>query len=461
MGVLYTVLMFIVAISILVAVHEFGHYWVARRLGVKVLRFSIGMGKPLLIKRAGADQTEYVISALPLGGYVKMLGEHDDDVPEHERHRAFNRQPVWKRMAIVSAGPLFNFLFAILAYWVLYVTGVSGIRPVIGEIIPESAAARAGLQSQMEIVGINGKNTPSWEEVLMQMLPAAVDKQAISLTARSNQSYESTYQLDFSSLDLDRDLQDPFKAAGFTPYRIPIPPVIDGVEPGKPAEKAGLQKGDRILKINDHEVKDFLDIAPYLQTHCKESVTVTFERAGEIRTVNIDNYIDSKHGMARYVLGINKDLSAYVLPESYRVNYSLSPWQAIHRSMERTADLSVMSLKLLWKIVTLEFSFRNVGSVIQIANAAGRSASMGFERFLVFLALVSISLGIMNLLPIPILDGGHLLFYIVESVTGRPVSERVEVIGQKIGMFLLMMLMMLAFYNDIMRMFVPEECPRF
>ncbi len=467
LSLLYTGVMFIIAISILVAVHEFGHFWVAKRLGVKVLRYSIGIGKPIWTWRAGKDQIEYAISALPLGGYVKMLDEREGDVTEEDLPRAFNRQKVWKRFAIVVAGPLFNFIFAIFAYWMLFVVGVNGIKPVIAEIIPNTPAASAGISPGGEIISVNGNVTPSWEEVMMQLWPVLVDKDPLTITVKPENAFTKEYSLDIEALKLERDLQDPIKAVGISPFgRIAIPPTIDKVVTGMPAAQAGLKSGDRIVKFNDVAINDWNEITPYLQKHCSEPITITYERDGKLNTTQFTTKIETQNGVARAMLGISPKIPEIAEKDKpLPVVYALSPWHALVRAVERTGDMSLMSMKLLGKIVTLEFSFRNIGGVVQIASAAGRSASMGYERFMMFLALVSISLGIMNLLPVPVLDGGHLLFYVIEIFTGKPVSERVEMIGQKIGIMLLMLLMMLAFYNDIMRMIVPgyglDECPRF
>jgi regulator of sigma E protease len=457
--VLFTILMFIVAISVLVAVHEFGHFWVAKKLGVKVLRFSIGFGKPLLLKRAGSDQTEYVIASIPLGGYVKMLDEREGEVAEQDLPRAFNRQPIWKRTAIVAAGPVFNFIFAIIAYWILYITGVSGLKPIIGEVLPNTPAAYAGLKADEEIVSIAGNTTPSWEEVLLNVLPVIVNQSDFTLETQDKSGVISQHTLNLSKVNLNRDLSNPLKTIGLLHKQIAIPPIIGAVEPGKPAAKAGLQKGDKILMLNDAVIHDWRQISEYMQLNRDQPVRITYERNGVVAMVSAENYVAHDNGMAYVRIGmINdapKDNNYEEKMKSQSVVYTLPILQALSRSIDRTEAMSLLTLKLMWKIVTLEFSFRNVGSVIQIAQAAGQSAKLGYERFIIFLAMISISLGVMNLLPIPVLDGGHLLFYLIEKITGRPVSEAVELFGQKLGMALLFALMALAFYNDIMRMIVP------
>lgn len=457
--VLYTVLMFIIAISLLVAVHEFGHFWVAKKLGVKVLRFSIGFGRPLLIKRAGPDQTEYVIASIPLGGYVKMLDEREGEVAEHDRPRAFNRQPIWKRTAIVAAGPVFNFIFAILAYWALHLIGVAGLKPIIGEVLPDTPAARAGLIPDTEIISIGGKITPSWEEVFLNVLPAMVNQTDLIIETKDKSNSTSTFTLSLKDINLNRDLSTPLKTIGFIPYQVPIPPIVGSVVEGTPAAKSGLQQGDKLVKLNDSVINDFRDISDYLQKNHDKPVVITYERNGIVSTVIVTNYVAVENGKALARIGMRPaeptDTKNLDILKSHSITYSLPIWQGFTRAVERTGDMTILNLQLLWKIVTLEFSVRNVGSVIQIASAAGQAASHGYESFLKFLAVISISLGIMNLLPIPVLDGGHLLFFLIEKVTGKPVSEAVELFGQKLGMALLFALMGLAFYNDIMRMVVP------
>lgn len=457
--ILFTIMMFIVAISILVAVHEFGHFWVAKKLGVKVLRFSIGFGRPLLIKRVGPDQTEYVIASIPLGGYVKMLDEREGEVDSKDLPRAFNRQPIWKRTAIVAAGPMFNFIFAIFAYWLLHTIGVAGFKPIIGEVLPNTPAAEAGMLPDTEIISINGTLTPIWDEVFLNVLPAMVNQTDLIIETKDKSNVTTSFTLAMKDISLNRKLSNPLKTVGFIPYQIPIPPIIGSVVAGMPAAKAGLQKGDKLLKLNDYVITDWRDISDYLQIHNDKPVIVTYERNGITDVVTVDFYVAVENGKALARIGIGNepptDTKVVDILKSHSITYSLPLWQGFTRAIERTGDMTLLNLQLLWKIVTLEFSVRNVGSVIQIASAAGQAASLGYESFLKFLALISISLGIMNLLPIPVLDGGHLLLFLIEKITGKPVSERTELFGQKVGMALLFALMGLAFYNDIMRMIVP------
>lgn len=451
--ILHTILMFIIAISVLVAIHEFGHFWVAKKLGVKVLRYSIGFGKPIWCKRGGPDNTEYVIAALPLGGYVKMLDEREGEVAEEELHRAFNRQPVSKRFAIVLAGPAFNFIFAIAAYWLVYVIGVSGITPIIGKVIADSPAAVAGLKADMEVLEVNGKATPIWEEVFRASLPTIVDKGVLEIKARSSGDIVQTYQLDLSKTNIDQDIKAPFRALGIQLFDHPVAAVIDSFSENSPALKAGLQVGDRIVRIDQHEVNDWRDISTYVFSRPNTEMTVYVRRDGKLLDYRLRTASDRRDGELIGIIGVQKNDEAFKIdvPPERKTIYRADVFYASYLAVDETVKLSSLTLKLLWKMVTGEVSVRNISGPVNIAYVAGQSANLGFMRFLTFMALVSISLGVLNLLPIPILDGGHLFFYIIEYLRGRPVSEEVEMFGQKLGLAMLLMLMTLAFYNDILR----------
>ncbi|MBI1421968.1 MAG: RIP metalloprotease RseP [Gammaproteobacteria bacterium] len=448
-SVLYTIISFIVAISILIAFHEFGHYWVAKRLGVKVLRFSIGFGKPIWRKVAGADKTEYVIAALPLGGYVKMLDEREGDVPEDERHRAFNRQPIWKRFSIVFAGPAFNILLAILAYLSVALVGTSGLKPVIGLVMPGSPAAVAGLESGMQIVSVDGWSTPTWDTVFQEALPNLVEKSELRVKAKFENGIEHDYELNLSGLNLDKDIQQPFKAMGIRLFN--LPPVIGKVADGTPAEKAGLKPGDRIIQIDNQPILDWMDISDYVLSRPGQEMKVLVKRDNEEMSFNVRAASKKIRGREIGQLGIGGN--AFKLDDKDRAEFKLGVFDGIAYSIHRTWDVAYVTLRVLGLIATTKMSLTNISGPINIAVTAGESASLGLDRYIIFLALVSISLGILNLLPIPILDGGHLMYYVYEFVRGKPVSEKVEIIGQRIGIALLMMLMALAFYNDIMRYF--------
>lgn len=445
----YTLVAFVVAISILIAVHEFGHFWVAKRLGVKVLRYSIGFGRPLWRRVAGPDRTEYVIAALPLGGYVKMLDEREGEVAPEERSRAFNRQPVGKRFAIVFAGPAFNFLFAILAYWMVFVVGVTGLKPVIGEVEPDSPAAVAGLEAGQTIVAVNGEKTPIWDAALQAMLPGILDRGRLRLTVADPQGGEREHTLDLSGLDTGVEPSELFGELGLVPWRPPIAPVVGRVVAGSPAEAAGLQSGDRIVSVDGQPIPDWYHLVESVQQHADRALRLGIERGGERRTLQVRPRA-TEDGSVR--IGIAPKQTEPV-PDSKRAVYHYGPWPAVGESLRKTWEMSWLTLKMLGKIAIGEASVKNLSGPISIASYAGHSARSGPARFFDFLAIVSISLGILNLLPVPVLDGGHLMFYLVELVKGRPVSERTEAAGQRVGLALLLMLMTLAFYNDLMRLF--------
>ena len=448
---IYFTLAFLVAISVLIAVHEFGHFWVAKKLGVKVLRYSIGFGRPILRAVRGTDRTEYVISALPLGGYVQMLDEKDGAVKDEEKHRAFNRQPIWKRFAIVAAGPAFNFLFAIFAFWLMFVVGTNALKPVIGDVIENSIAAKAGFQSEHEIVAINSTPTPVWEVAMNQLLPAVIDRESISVTLRSPAGSESQHQLALNQIHGELDPDNLFELIGFKPWRPRVEPRVGQILEGSPAEQAGLQEGDRILAIDGREIEQFTDMSEYVRPRPGAELVFKISRGDAVRSVIITPRRIEHEGSEIGQIGIGP-LNPGTIPEGMIVYYDHSVLGAIPKAVAQTGSMTVLTLKMLGKLFTGEVSIKNLSGPINIAKHAGMSASAGLNRFLNFLAIVSISLGILNLLPIPVLDGGHLMFYVVEMVKGSPVSEETEMTGRMIGIFLLMMLMGLAFYNDIMRL---------
>jgi len=447
--VLFTIVTFLVAISVLIAIHEFGHFWVAKKLGVKVLRYSIGFGRPLWKKTAGTDQTEYVIASLPLGGYVKMLDEREGEVAEHERHRAFNQQHVWKRFAIVFAGPAFNFIFAIFAYWVVFVLGISGMKPLIGDIYKESPAANAGLEAGMEIVAVADRPTPIWDAVFQEAILKLVDKDTLVITARDTYGVERKFNLDISKLDLDKDTKQLFKALGIKRYQQPVPPVIGEVIENNPAALAGIKNNDRIIAIDNIKMNSWQDVAEYIRTKPNKNLVFSIERNGNqldialtAGVVEIDGETIGRAGF------INKPVP---LDDNLKAIHRLGFMEAIPYSVQKTWTMSFMTLKLLGKILTGDVSVKNISGPLNIAVVVGKSADLGLVYFLTVMAIVSVSLGVLNLLPVPVLDGGHLMFYVVEMVKGSPVSETIEALAQRFGIALLLMLMLLALYNDIMR----------
>lgn len=453
MSFLLSVLWFVVAIGVLVTVHEFGHFWVARRAGVKVLRFSVGFGRPLWRRRAGADQTEYVIAAIPLGGYVKMLDENEGEVAEHERHRAFNRQPLGKRVAVVVAGPLFNFLFAIVAYWLMFVIGIGGLKSVIGEVAPGGVAAAAGLEAGQRIVSVDERETRTWQSVVEAIIGATLKEGPLALEVDAPGAARRSVALDLQGMGVDEFTQGRlFDALGLTPRRPVVPPVIGEVEAGGPADRGGLRRGDRVLALDGTSLGSWREFVTFIRAHPEQSVEIQVERAGARITLVVLPASVSADGESYGRIGAGvappeDDFSDYYATVRY------APWTAFAKAIAKTWDMSILTLRMLWKMVTLQISVKHLSGPISIAQYAGISADVGIASYIGFLAIVSISLGILNLLPIPILDGGHLLYYLIESILGRPVSEEAQFFGQRLGIAMLVGLMGLAFYNDLARIF--------
>ena len=445
---------FIVAIGVLVTIHEFGHFWVARKMGVKVLRFSVGFGKPLWIKKGGEDQTEYVIAAIPFGGYVKMLDEREGEVAEQDLGRTFNRKSVWRRFAIVAAGPLFNFIFAIVAYYLIYLAGVSGIKPMVGEVANPSPAYSAGVKLQDTILSVNGLETISWEKARFALLEESVDRGAITLVVQGLDKQIIEKTLDISGLRLLQDEQiDLMGELGLSMWRPDIPPVIDEVIPGGSAAAAGLMAGDKILSLDGQSIINVNQWVDLIRAHPGQMLSLVVVRAGEKVTLQISPEIREENGARYGFIGVKNRIE---IPPDIRRKMSVveryGPVGALSEALDKTWRMSWLTLKVLGKLVVGEASVKNLSGPITIARYAGLSARIGFEQFLGFLAIISISLGVLNLLPVPILDGGHLFYYLIEMLKGSPVSETTEMLGQKIGIALLFGLMSIAIYNDLLRL---------
>ena len=446
-------LAFVVAIGVLVTVHEFGHFWVARRLGVKVLRFSVGFGRALWSRRAHPGATEYILAAIPLGGYVKMLDEREGQVPAHELPRAFNRQSLAVRMAIVVAGPMANFLFAIAAYWLMFLLGVSGLKAVVGEVTPGSLAARAGLTSELTIVAVAEREVRTWEGVVQAVISETLDHpRPVRIGVVDSSGSPSSRTLDLSNLILDDLTQGQFfEAVGIEPARPVIPAVIGEVTRGEAAERAGLQRGDKVISANREPIVRWDRWVDFVRAHPDQHIALVIERGGRHLTVDLlPVRLETEHGViGRIGAGALRADAAF---ERFYVTEQYSVWNSLKRAVAKTYEVSALTLEVFWKMVQLEISVKNLSGPITIAQYAGHSVDIGFTRFLEFLAIVSVSLGILNLLPIPVLDGGHLLYCLVELVKGGPLSEQSQVIGQQFGIAVLVGLMSVAFYNDVARL---------
>ncbi|MBT8433618.1 MAG: RIP metalloprotease RseP [Gammaproteobacteria bacterium] len=454
LNLIYSILAFIVAIGVLVTVHEFGHFWVARKLGVKVLRFSVGFGKPLWLRKAGADETEYVIATIPFGGYVKMLDEREGEVAEHELERAFNRKSLWRRFAIVAAGPIFNFLFAIIAYYLIFLVGVNGVKPVIGEINNPSPAYTAGVQQGDLILAVNGGETRSWERARFALLEESVSAEQIILRVQDQDLQILDKVIDISDLELLQEEKiDLMRDLGMSAWRPKIAPIIAEVLPDGAAQEAGLNAEDKILSLDGTRIESAQQWVKIIRDNAGVEMQLRVIRDGEELGLVITPRTRTEAGETYGYIGVRNRVE---IPESIRremmVTERYGPLAGLAEAVDKTWRMTWLTLRVLGKLVIGEASVRNLSGPITIAHYAGISARIGLEPFLGFLAIISISLGVLNLLPVPMLDGGHLFYYLVEAIKGSPVSEATEIIGQKTGILLLFCLMSIAIYNDLLRL---------
>ena len=431
-------------------IHEFGHYWVAKKVGVKILRFSVGFGKPLWRKTLGPDNTEFVVAVLPLGGYVKMLGDSGEDVDEADRPRAFEEQTLLGRTLIVFAGPAANFLFAIFAYWLMYLVGVTGARPLIGTVDADSIAYAAGLRDGYEIVSVADRASPTWDNVFRESISAILDDGQVEITAKDLNGISHKSVLDFQSISVD-DLSESgfFSEIGITPFRPTVPPRLGRVLPGEAAAEAGLVEGDLINAVAGQEIETWYEWVDIIRANAGTPISVEITRGSarkvlsiRPREVTVDKETFGRIGAEVSLKGVEQ------VPQGLE---RYGPIEAFPIAVGQTWQMVTTTLKFLKKMVLGEASVKNLSGPISIAQYAGQSAKLGISRFLDFLGLVSVSLGVLNLLPIPLLDGGHLLFYLVEFVSRRPVPETVRLWGQQVGLVLLLGLMGLAVFNDVMR----------
>jgi regulator of sigma E protease len=455
MTVAWYLLWFIIAVGLLVTVHEFGHYWVARRLGFKVLRFSVGFGKPLLKRVAGADRTEYVLAAVPLGGYVKLLDEREAPVADAELPRSFTRRPHWQRIAVLLAGPVFNLLFAVALLWgMLWVGGVTELRPKVGQVTVGSLAATAGLRPGDEIRTLNGAPVAGQRDVVFGLLDGMSGDGNVTLGVRGSDGDTRTVALRVGSAEERRHLTEPtglFSGLGFQFWQPSGPPVLVKVLPDGPAAHAGLMAGDRIVAINGVAMKDFQDLLDYINARPGERISLDYRRGDSLRSATLQVASDAEGGRRIGRIHVEGQIPKY--PDSMLLHNDLGPVVALGRAGGEAWSLTTFQARLFWRMVIGRVSIKNLSGPLSIAEFAGESAHAGAASFLSTLVLLSLSLGFLNLLPIPILDGGQIVFQLVEWLKGSPLSERAQIFGQQVGIALLIVLMGVALYNDIARQF--------
>ena len=452
MDFLHTLFYFAIAIGVLVSIHEFGHFWVARKVGVKVLRFSIGFGKVLWSYQKSPDTTEYVLSAIPLGGYVKMVDEREGEVGDADLVYAFNRKSVWARVAIVGAGPIFNLILAIVLFWSVLVIGETGIKPIIGSVSTSTLAASAGFVEGDEIISVNDKLAPTWSIAMSSIIAKAIDgEQSIKVLVKTFDDQQSVRLLMVDA----SDAQNPdklYERLGLKPWSPKLKPVIGKILPDSSALSAGLQSGDLIISAEGESVEDWLQWVDIVKKHPNSAINLIIERDG----VQLPIIVTPKEVIIEEK-SVGKIGASVLVPEglvkSVSVEYSLSPIDAIPVAVEMTWSYATSTLKMMGRMFVGNASVENLSGPISIAQYAGQSASMGLVHFIKFMALVSVSLGVLNLLPIPVLDGGHLMFFALEAIRGRPVSEKLQSLFQQIGLSMLLSLMALAMFLDVQRVF--------
>ena len=449
MDLFVTIFYTLLALAILISFHEFGHFYVARKCGVKVICFSIGFGFKLY-KWKDKKGTEFVLSALPLGGYVKMVDEREGSVSPEDLPYAFTQKNVWQRMAIVIAGPAANFLLAMLIYWVLFLNGVTGIVPVVGSLVPGSIAEIAGIRPGHQIVAVDGKQTPTIQKLHTQLINRIGESGKINFTVKFSDSLENyNYSGNLNNWMSGSSELNPIESIGIILFSPKVPPVVDVVIPKSPAEKSELKQGDLLLSADGYSLSDWSEWVEYVQLRPSENINLQVKRENTILNKRITpELITSVDGKNIGKVGMSVKVPDW--PKNMIKNYSYSPFEALNASIHKTWDISVMILGSIKKMFTGDISLKHLSGPITIGKVAGQSAEYGISAYLGFLAMLSISLGIMNLLPVPVLDGGHLMYFIVEAIKGSPLSDKIQLFGFKLGVFLVVGLMSIALYNDIL-----------
>jgi regulator of sigma E protease len=451
-NVVLSALAFIVALGILVSIHEYGHFWVARRVGIKVLRYSVGFGHALYSRRGKVDDTEYVVGAIPLGGYVKMLDEREGPVADFERHRSFNQKPLWARSAVVLAGPMANFLLAIVAYWIVMMIGISGVAPLVGAPVANSAAADAGFQYEDRIVSVNGQKTPTWTDARIALLESSMSTTApLDIEVEDASGLQVFRQLLVTQDQMLKADGDAVANLGFRAWWPEVDPIVGEVVDGGAASAAGLQPGEVVVSIDGKAIDNWTMLVQAVQPNASVELNVLVQRGSSQVAVLLTPtpVVVGENTLGR--IGVMETQSAQ-LAEKAKVIVKHAPVKALGEAVVRTWDMTALTVRMLGKLLFGQASLDNISGPISIAQYAGQSASIGIDHYINFIALISISLAVLNLLPIPMLDGGHLLFFAAEAIRGKPLPESVQIIGQQIGMALLGGLMFLAFYNDIWRL---------
>ncbi|MEX9944961.1 sigma E protease regulator RseP [Providencia rettgeri] len=449
MGFIWSLAAFIIAIGVLITVHEFGHYWVARRCGVYVERFSIGFGKTLW-RKVDKQGTEFVLAMIPLGGYVKMLDERVGSVSPERRHQAFNNKTVGQRAAIIGAGPIANFLLAIVVYWVVFMIGVPSVKPVIEDVKPGSIAAIANFEPKMELKSIDGIETPDWNSVRLALVGKIGDHELTAQVLPSGYNEPMTKTVDLTTWQFDPEKQDPILSLGIMPVSAKIDPVIQKVTEGLAGERAGLQKGDRIVSVNGEVLGLWNPVTRIIRNNPGVPLKLEVQRSQQLVSLTLTP--DSQDGQRGEKIGFaGVELSVLPLADEYKMVQQYGPFSAFYQASDKTWQLMKLTVNMMGKLVVGDVKLNNLSGPISIAKGAGVSAESGLVYYLMFIALISVNLGIINLFPLAVLDGGHLLFLLIEKIKGSPVSERVQDFSFRIGAMALILLMGLALFNDFSR----------